>query len=428
MDGQRGVGLWTFDGSATGLGMADFLTGRLTRLEHARPGVLDLTQKYLGVYVQDTWRIASRVTLNGGVRWEPFFGQHIQNKAISNFNIDNFRSGTTSTVYRNAPPGFLYPGDPGFPAGKSGLNNKWMNFAPRIGAAWDVTGDGRMAVRSSYSLGYDFQGASYLFISATAPPYAGRLRVTQLPGGFDDPYLGFPGGPPHPVPEDSRSRHGVPVVRRPGLGRSEQQLGARPVVERHRRAPDRNGLAGIRQLSRQLHRSALGPGAGESRRLSRTWSLHAPGVVYPTCTTTANLNQRRELSLENPVASRLIGSIERHEAVGTQNYHALQLSTQRRAASGVGLSANYTRSYCVGNDPQTTFFTGGQSFQDPDNPDWDRGNCTYARRHNASVSAVSRRRNLRNRALRVRGLQLECGGHLQCALGRLAHRDDGSAT
>ena len=101
------------------------------------------------------------------------------------------------------------------------------------------------------------------------------------------------------------------------------------------------------------------------------------------------------------MASRLIGSIERHEAVGTQNYHALRLSTQRRAASGVGLSANYTRSYCVGNDPQTTFFTGGQGFQNPDDPDLDRGNCTYERRHNASLSAVFETPEFANRALRA---------------------------
>ena len=401
VDGQRGVGLWTFDGSATGLGMADFLTGRLTRLEHARPGVLDLSQKYLGVYAQDTWRVSSRVTLNGGVRWEPFFGQHILNKAIANFNIDNFRRGVTSSVYLNAPPGFLYPGDADFPAGKSGLNNKWTNFAPRVGAAWDVTGDGRMAVRSSYSLGYDFQGASYLFISATAPPYAGRLRVTQLPGGFDDPYRGFPGGPPHPVPEV------------PGPDARFASYGALASVD-----PDNNSARAQswnviveRQIGTVWQVSATYLGSYTDRLWGQVQvnpgvflglgPCTLAGVFYPTCTTQANLNQRRELSLENPEASRLIGSIERHEAVGTQNYHALRLSTQRRAASGVSLSANYTRSYCVGNDPQVTFFTGGQSFQDPDNPDWDRGNCTYSRRHIANATVGVETPEFTNRAMSV---------------------------
>ena len=200
-DGQRGVGLWTFNGSITGTGLSDFLTGRLFQLEHARPGVLDLDMFYLGSYAQDTWRLNNRLTLNAGLRWEPFFGQNIRNNAVSNFSLDNFRKGVKSTVYTNAPPGLIYPGDQGFPAGKSGLDKQWLNMAPRAGIAWDVNGDGRTAVRASYGLGYDFQSASYLFISATAPPYSSRIRVNSPAGGFDDPYLGYPGGPPHPVPE-----------------------------------------------------------------------------------------------------------------------------------------------------------------------------------------------------------------------------------
>src|SRR5258705_13670136 len=45
-----------------------------------------------------------------------------------------------------APAGFLYPGDAGFPSGKTGLNKQWTNFSPRAGVAWDVTGDGRMEI------------------------------------------------------------------------------------------------------------------------------------------------------------------------------------------------------------------------------------------------------------------------------------------
>ncbi|MBF8300641.1 MAG: TonB-dependent receptor, partial [Acidobacteria bacterium] len=401
-DGQRGVGLWTFDGSVTGAGMADFLTGRLARLEHARPGVLDLNQKYLGLYTQDTWRVSNRVTLNAGLRWEPFFGQHILNNAISNFSIDNFRAGVTSTVYRNAPPGFQYPGDRDFPAGKSGLNNKWTNFAPRVGVAWDVTGDGRMAVRSSYSLGYDFQGASYLFISATAPPYAGRLRVTSLPGGLDDPYLNWPGGtPPHPVPEV------------PGPDTQFPAYGALASV-----APDNNSTRAQswnviveRQIGTVWQASASYLGSYTDRLWGQvqvnpgvflgTGPCTLAGVFYPTCTTPANLNQRRKLSLENPQASRLIGSVERHEAVGTQNYHALRLSTQRRSASGLSLNANYTRSYCMGNDPQITFFTGGTGYTKPEDPSFDRGNCTYSRRHIANLTAGVETPQFTNAAVRM---------------------------
>jgi hypothetical protein len=321
-------------------------------------------------------------------------------------------------VYKNAPPGFLYPGDSGFPAGKSGLNNKWLNFAPRIGAAWDVTGDGRMAVRSSYSLGYDFQGASYLFISATAPPYAGRLRVTQLPGGFDDPYRDWPGGvPPHPVPEV------------PGPDAQFPSYGALASVD-----PDNNSTRAQswnaiveRQIGTVWQASAAYLGSYTDRMWGQVQAnpgvflglgpCTLAGVFYPTCTTTANLNQRRKLSLENAQASRLIGSIERHEAVGTQNYHALRLSVQRRAASGLSLSGNYTRSYCVGNDPQVTFFTGGQSFQNPDHPEFDRGNCTYSRRHIANLTAGVETPEFTNRALSVLASHWTVAGILNARSG-----------
>ena len=41
-------------------------------------------------------------------------------------------------VVEDAPAGLQYPGDPSFP-GKSGLDRKWLNFAPRVGLAWQVT-------------------------------------------------------------------------------------------------------------------------------------------------------------------------------------------------------------------------------------------------------------------------------------------------
>ena len=45
----------------------------------------------------------------------------MENGALSIFSMDNFQKGVKSTEYHNAPAGFLWPGDPGFPKGKTGL-------------------------------------------------------------------------------------------------------------------------------------------------------------------------------------------------------------------------------------------------------------------------------------------------------------------
>ncbi len=419
VDGQRGVGLWTFDGSVTGSGLSDFLTGKLVLLEHARPGVLDLDMWYLGTYGEDTWRLNNRMTLNAGLRWEPFFGQNVRNNAVSNFSLENFRKGVRSTVYKNAPAGLIYPGDSGFPSGKSGLNKQWLNLAPRLGLAWDVKGDGRMAVRTSYGLGYDFQSASYLFISATAPPYASRIRVNLPAGGFDDPYLNYPGGPPHPVPPT------------PGADALFPGFGAFGSID-----PDINSTRAQswnvifeQQIGRVWQASASYLGS----RVDRIWGQIAVnpgvflgqgpctlnGVSYPVCTTDGNLNQRRKLSLENPQASLLLGPIDRHVAVGSQDYHALRLSVQRRAAGGLRISGNYTVSHCLAtNAAQQTFGQVGSGFLKPDDPSFDRGNCTQDRRHIANLTVGAQTPRFANTALRALASDWTVSGILNARSGQ----------
>ena len=164
------VGL-TGEEDTTGNPLADFMIGRIASVEHGGPNILNIKNWYTGFYGQDSWRAGSRVTVNAGLRWEPYFGQHVVNDAVTIFVMDNFLKGVHSTVFHNAPAGLIYPGDPGFPKGTSGLNKKWWNFSPRAGVAWDVHGDGRTAVRSSYSLMYDFPTGEFFSNLAAAPPY-----------------------------------------------------------------------------------------------------------------------------------------------------------------------------------------------------------------------------------------------------------------
>ena len=110
---------------------------------------------YLGMYAQDTWRASTAVTVNAGVRWEPYFGQRVLRDhaptQLQPRQLPQQRARARSSSTRRRVRSI--PAIPAFPSGKTGLNTQWWNFSPRVGVAWDVTGDGRMAVRSSYGLG-----------------------------------------------------------------------------------------------------------------------------------------------------------------------------------------------------------------------------------------------------------------------------------
>ena len=376
----RGGGTWEFNGQVTGLGLADFMLGRVALLEQGNAGGVDLNQWYIGTYFQDAWRVSERVTLNAGVRWEPFLGQQIVEGAIANFSRENFRQGIKSTVYRNAPAGFLYPGDPGFPDGQSGFEKQWKNVSPRVGVAWDMTGDGRMALRSSYGLNYDFPVGETWFRLAAGPPFGNRTRLSDV--SFDDPYTVI-GGNPHPIevgPDTEYPPFGAFGAIDPGINSPRTQSW---------------NVTLERQIGSEWGVSASYLGSYSDR----LWSLvtQNPGVYmgsgpctihgrsFPVCTTNANLNQRRVLYLENPQEGQYIANLDMLFDVGSQSYRGLKLAFQRRSASGVSLNGNYTLSRCYGLDWADTGGTSG-GFENPDNPDMDRGHCNADRTHIANFT------------------------------------------
>jgi hypothetical protein len=126
------------------------------------------------------------------------------------------------------------------------------------------------------------------------------------------------------------------------------------------------------------------------------------GVSYPVCTTAANVDRRRVLILENPALGQFFGPIDVHDDVGQQSYAGLKLSVQRRSATGVSLSANYTVSRCEGDTGSSFGFAQFSSgYLKPDDPSFDRGNCTQNRTHIANVSVGAETPAFANAALRA---------------------------
>jgi Carboxypeptidase regulatory-like domain len=381
-------GRWEFTGDSTGLGLADLLMGRVGRLTHGGPAVLPMDQWYVGMYAQDSWRASDHLTLNAGVRWEPYFGQNLLNGAIYSFSPENFRNNIKSTVFRNAPAGLIYPGDPGFPPGRSGLYTRWWNLSPRAGLAWDVMGNGRTALRAAYGLVYDFPAAEYQLINAQAQPFGNSTVLLNPPGGFDRPYA--PGGDPHPIetgPDVTYYPHGE-------FGATDPHINS-PRIQQWNVTLERQIGA-----TWQVAASYLGS------HTDRLWNQVAmnPGVFLGDDSTPQNLNQRRELSLsgQNPDAAQLIGNLDLHTDLGAQDYRGLNLSFQRRAAAGVSLNGTYTVSRCYGDPALQTgsFPSSGSGYTNPDDPAFDRGVCDQDRTHLASFTVGAETPRFVTRALR----------------------------
>ena len=141
----------------------------------------------LGLFAQDEWHPARNVTLNYGMRYE-----RINPFTEAENRLNGFVPGVQSTVRPDAPRGLVFPGDAGV---GQGIAHSAHAFMPRIGVAWDPTGDATWSVRANYGLFYDqFQNgagsASQVAISAT--PWAQFNQFSGAGLNFQNPYQGRP--------------------------------------------------------------------------------------------------------------------------------------------------------------------------------------------------------------------------------------------
>jgi len=144
----------------------------------------NLRGKAVNLYAQDTYKVSSRLTINYGLRYElPF--PYTEQKNRQNLWIP----GRQSVVFPTAPTGLLYPGDPGVPRGLIQTDKKAI--APRVGLAWDPTGNGKWLISSAYGIFYDpyYTGeGGPLQDPVSAPPY---LQTPQISfPNFADPFNG----------------------------------------------------------------------------------------------------------------------------------------------------------------------------------------------------------------------------------------------
>ena len=365
------TGPFTFSGATTGLALADFMIGRAQTFAQGNRIFLHDHSSYAGLYAQDAWTLTPRLTVNAGLRWEPYLPFVEDNGQFSHFDLAQWQSGVRSTVYKNAPTGVIFSGDPGYTGKSAGSRDLW-EFAPRISAALDVNGDGKMTVRSAWGRFYDLPHLWMLFGFATAPPLGSTLVVTGP--SLDDPFATVPGGNPFPLQRsaDMTFPQFANWVTYP--------------LDMKKWYADQWNISFQRQLGTSWAASANYVNS-RGHRLPIGDNINP--AVFQAGATTANVNQRRTLFLQNPQQGQYYGNIIAIQTVGTSVYDALLLSLNRRASRGLSLTGNWTLSRCITDLINYEPGMAGYALSKPGDVAFDRGSCGGGdRKHVLNGTAV----------------------------------------
>jgi hypothetical protein len=377
-------GNFTFNGSRTNLGLADFLIGAPSDFTQTNATPDDLRQWIMSFYAQDTWKINKRLTLNFGLRWEPTFSDPDKYKRGTSFNQAAFLAGQHSTVIPNAPAGLFFVGDAGIPRGL--WNGQKANFAPRIGVVFNPHGDGRDTLRLGASILYDSTETWFNERETTNPPIGTALDLPNPVGGFSNPYQGYPGGSPFPT-------NGKALFPNNGVYINM------PINPKSTYVANWN-ISYQRQFWKDWVFSATYLG----NKTTHLWiagevnpAIYVPGncsagqyglTAAGPCSTTGNPNFRRILYTANPTLGAAYSSIDTADDGAVAHYNGLIVSLQHRFAHNFTLLSNYTDSSCVSDYDFGAALAGSTNSQ-LFNRSADRGPCIFDVRHNFNTSVVA---------------------------------------
>jgi hypothetical protein len=422
---------FNFSGAITGLGLADFLTGKPSDFNQGTSIDIFTRVKYVSFYGQDTWQVKPRLTMSYGLRWAPILPQEDVHRPVPyvlNWDNERYRQGLRSSVFVNAPPGILFPGDSGFVQKNNGANAAkpkadiwnpyWKDFAPRIGFAWDVEGNGRTSVRTSYGITYnDYPTVDRLGSQSAMPPYGSLTRVLSPAGGFDDPWRGIAGGNPFPF-VINRNMPFVPfgeyLIGEPNLTPTydqswnlslQREVATGTLLSVSYIGTKITHLQAAEPLNMSIYVPGVGDASGNCFLNGRiTHFKVTPGAA---CSTVSNTQDRRTLSFLNPAFSTEIGRLATVVNGGNQSYNGMLISIQHRPTRGINVNGNYTWSHCVG-DYQARSNNGfgasvDHTYQDPRNRRRDRSNCEIDQRHAFNLTAVAETPKFANRTLSMVG-------------------------
>lgn len=406
-------GTFSFAGTVYGagkIGYADFLLGTQsssgTTFTQGNPDLENDVYHYVGAYGQDSWKVRHNLTINYGLRWEPYIPFWNRNAHAEHFSMTDFAAGRISTIFPKAPAGLTFPGDTGF-TGRS-YNAGTLNiFEPRVGIIWDPTGRGKMSVRAGYGKFYDTPQMFFDTRFSNAPPFGQTVSLNGVVP-FTNPWSVYAGDSQTPAGQDpfpalANLSAATPFVTGGTYVNMPNTLNPQYLQQYNVSFQEQFGnfLVGISYLGNTTSHLPVSyeanPAvyiAGTSTGVNGSCGALTVGNGLPAngaaCSSTSNTQQRRVLSQQNFAQGKYYATIGQYDDQGSANYNGLLASVQTHTRT-VDFVANYTWSHCL-SMAETTELTGPSYIippaYDANGRNYSYSNCDSDRRQLVNVSSV----------------------------------------
>ncbi len=336
-------GTYTFNGafsqdpqnrSKTGSGLADFMLGIPSSGGISNFLAGDIRYKYWGAFLQDDWKVTSKLTVNAGLRYEIWTQPVERTDRQANFYLADLKLAYANNKIPADVPSAYVENVPSGVDSRSLLKNLYKNFAPRLGFAYQAAPS--VVLRGGAGVFY----ADAPFIGASGrlpanPPYA---ISNSYPTDNITPILylstGFPAGSVTALNFNSVNisafspdlKNGTVYHWSFGLQKQVREY----VFEANYVGTRGTGLP----LGYNINQAYAGPGSVASRRPFQGF---------------------------NNITAQL--------PMGVSSYNALEVRAERRYASGFSMLASYTYSKSLDNGGEQLI--GDLNLRDVNNVDWE---------------------------------------------------------
>lgn len=325
-------GEYFFDNGLTGDNLADYMLGTVSSFTQGGGLYLHFTGNEYSFFVQDNWHATQRLTIDAGLRWDPFVPY-----TDSEGRVGCFVPGAQSVRYPNAPQGLIFGGsnhDAGCPA--SSIYDNLSNIGPRFGFAYALTHDNKTSIRGG--AGYYYQSPNTVAFQDVVgiPPFAPIVNIQDT--NFTNPYGAA--GIANPFPAEFGPGNPGPTATFP------QNISFTQIFDRHFRVPMilsynltlERGFGKDWFLRAEFvgnHGSHLGgTGDQEAGLLQLNPSIYIPGASSEN-----NVQQRRPYPA--------FGFVDAINSGVNSSYNAGQIELEKRLSYGLSFQTNFTWSHAL---------------------------------------------------------------------------------